>query len=54
VPIVLTINTPVSGLRFFEISGMAIGSANEKFTSERHLMHFFVVTRQRKCGKFVL
>jgi hypothetical protein len=43
VPIVLAINTPVSRLGFFEISGMAIGSANEKFASKRHLMHFFVV-----------
>jgi hypothetical protein len=32
--IVLAVNTPVNRLGFFEIPGMAIGSANKKFTPE--------------------
>jgi hypothetical protein len=41
--IVLTVRTLINRLRFFEISRMAGNSANEKFTPERLLMHFFIV-----------
>jgi hypothetical protein len=44
-PIILAVNTPVNWFGFFEISGIVINSANEKFASKRHLMHFFVIER---------
>jgi hypothetical protein len=41
--VVLAINTLVSRLGFFEISSMAVGSANEEFVPERYLVHFLVI-----------
>jgi hypothetical protein len=43
--IVLTVRILISRLRFFEISRMVGNFINEKFTSERLLMYFFIVER---------
>jgi hypothetical protein len=43
--VVLTVRTPISRLRFFEISRMARNFINEKFTPERPLMYFLIVER---------
>jgi hypothetical protein len=45
IAIVLTVRTPISRLRFFEISRMAGNSINEKFIPKRPLMHFLIVER---------
>jgi hypothetical protein len=42
-PVILVINILVSRLGFSEVSSMVISSANEKFTFERHLMHFLII-----------
>jgi hypothetical protein len=43
--IVLTVRILISRLRFFEISRMIGNSINEKFISERLLIHFFIIKR---------
>jgi hypothetical protein len=43
--VVLTVHIPINRLRFFEISRMTGNFTNEKFTSERLLMHFLIVER---------
>jgi hypothetical protein len=43
--VVLAVRTLISRLRFFEFSRMAGNSINEKFVSERLLMHFLIVER---------
>jgi hypothetical protein len=43
--VVLTVRTPISRLRFFELSRVAGNSTNEEFTPERPLVHFFIVER---------
>jgi hypothetical protein len=43
--VVLTVHTLINRLRFFEISRMIGNFTNEKFISERPLMHFLIVER---------
>jgi hypothetical protein len=43
--VVLTVHTPISRFRFFEISRIAGNSTNEKFTPERLLIYFLIVER---------
>jgi hypothetical protein len=44
-PVVLTVRTLISRLRFFKISRMVGNSTNEKFISKRLLMHFLIIER---------
>jgi hypothetical protein len=43
--VVLAVRTLISKLRFFKLSRMAGNSTNEKFASERLLIHFLIVER---------
>jgi hypothetical protein len=45
IAVVLIVRTPINRLRFFEISRIARNFINEKFISERPLMHFLIVKR---------
>jgi hypothetical protein len=45
ITIVLTVRTLINKFRFFEISRMTGNFTNEKFISERPLMHFFIIER---------